>query len=925
MLIVTNDTQTFNVPIFRSPFVDDTLAMRLHNKTTNEDVVIHPDSCEIHTTYVTITADLSNLYGGEWEYRLTNTDEDGYIIVSSQGTMYVNQLARFTDADGERVYTIQESVRGVCPPCPPTTTTHTISVTADEHATAIGGGTYEENTTASIGIVASKGYRFVSWNDGNVENPRQVVVDADKNYTAVVEEIPTYRVTATGAEGYTLVSVIGTGTFYEGASTTIGCNNERVGSIGIHYPYSSVLYRNGERVGDITLPYTIENIDANYNVELTIKGISAQSIVIELYEENRGRIGYIESNGIRHTHYYYDSDDVNWNRGVINAAKEGYRFIRWSDGNTNNPRAIGEDMMITPGKPETTLTAIMERVQDVNTKRVNIENNDAVEIFCPQREGTIGSVLPWRVRKTKPFTIVSFDAQYNQQYYEGGVDGYAIWTINNYRDGNPWQGLIMLSDDDDRNIIKYNVNQHSVDFGTTTQYTTGSETFVSIEGDADGVLYSYVYNKSFIDMFGSDVVSSMTNKFFDVVGFNFGVGYMYVSNANYDNRCVSPDAYFLSLKSNDSCFYGDDWADVVYYKNTGNELIVEFAKDNDGEHYNVVQWHIGINDNYVYCVLNNWTYNIDSVWWNNDYYKNNNAAFLGTDGVVKYCRDYGYSMPWDMRHESAQLGYVPTNGTKFGFTIQPNEPKTLDIEVAYSQKVTFYENFNNVCQPYSNNIEDFTVGDKYISETTGVNFYEYSGDRLPMVTQNVPYLSKYEVKSVMPDITMLQDDFMRDFRLLIYNWSWLFDKLPNIQTIENSVLSGAYIWSFEPTAGQWSNLTTIGSYFLYNSMVRRVDFSSLTNLTTLRSHLCYGCSNLEYVNISKLKDLTDYDNSSWFFSCPYLVDIVFDGTTDQYQNQLGSLGSFGYKSSCTLHVAPEHLQTYIDTYGSEWMSIVAIE
>ncbi|MBQ0098432.1 MAG: hypothetical protein KBS62_05830, partial [Oscillospiraceae bacterium] len=664
---------------------------------------------------------------------------------------------------------------------------------------------------------------------------------------------------------------------------------------------------------------TIENIDADYYVG----GIDFNRI-----EMKDVRIKFVDESGTDivtwlYANYYYDSDGVNWNRGVLNAAKEGYKFLRWSDGNPDNPRVVTESMLRAS---QTTFTAIMERVQEGGNKRVNIVANDAINIVCPQREGTIGSVLPWRVQKTKPFTIVDFDTSANQQYNGGGVNDTAIWTINNYQDGNPWQGLIMLSDDDDRNTIKYNVREYpGADFGNVFTPSVSTTTFTSIVGQ-ESVSYSNVAYLEFSNMWGVIDYNEITNKFFEPIidggqRSGQGVNYTWVANSQAYNsgfgsnwNCINFANYsngqFMSQK------YGD-----CYIKRQGDELIVEYR---NGDGTDIAQWHIGITSDYVYVVFKNWVSPLNNIWFN-DGIGLGHFKYVDTNMQIVDCKDEnGNDMyPWDRPDLTCQLTSTPTDGMVIRMDVVPNEPKRLDIEVTYSQKVTFYENFSNVCQPYSNNSEDFTVGDKYVSETTGVNFYEFVGDRLPMVSQNASLLSKYEVKSVMPDITMLQDNFMNGARL--NDWSWLFDKLPNVATIENNVLNSTDIRSFEPSAGQWSQLTTIGSYFLNNSMVERVDFSSLTNLIRLRQNLCSNCGNLTYANISKLKDLTDYSSFALLSNCPNLRDIVFDGTTDQYRDILGSLDYFGNKSNCTLHVAPEHLQTYIDTYGGEWMSIVAIE
>ena len=68
----------------------------------------------------------------------------------------------------------------------PEPTYYTITVLANNNAwgTVSGGGSFLENTTTTIGATANDGYHFVSWQDGNTDNPRTITVTADMTYTA---------------------------------------------------------------------------------------------------------------------------------------------------------------------------------------------------------------------------------------------------------------------------------------------------------------------------------------------------------------------------------------------------------------------------------------------------------------------------------------------------------------------------------------------------------------------------------------------------------------------------------------------------------------------------------------------------------------------------------------------------------------------
>ncbi len=51
-----------------------------------------------------------------------------------------------------------------------------------------GGGEYAFGTVATITAIPNQGYRFVSWNDGNTDNPRTITVTEDATYIATFEE-----------------------------------------------------------------------------------------------------------------------------------------------------------------------------------------------------------------------------------------------------------------------------------------------------------------------------------------------------------------------------------------------------------------------------------------------------------------------------------------------------------------------------------------------------------------------------------------------------------------------------------------------------------------------------------------------------------------------------------------------------------------
>ncbi|MBO5085610.1 MAG: hypothetical protein J6A44_03885, partial [Paludibacteraceae bacterium] len=71
----------------------------------------------------------------------------------------------------------------------PMTKEYNVSVVCDETmGIVIGGGTYKEGESIIIEAIAKEGYHFVKWSDGNIENPRTIVVTEEVELMAEFEE-----------------------------------------------------------------------------------------------------------------------------------------------------------------------------------------------------------------------------------------------------------------------------------------------------------------------------------------------------------------------------------------------------------------------------------------------------------------------------------------------------------------------------------------------------------------------------------------------------------------------------------------------------------------------------------------------------------------------------------------------------------------
>ncbi|MBR5984303.1 MAG: leucine-rich repeat domain-containing protein, partial [Bacteroidales bacterium] len=105
---------------------------------------------------------------------------------------------------------------------------HTIMAVASNPSQGMvsGGGTYPEGYLVTLTAEAFDGYAFVSWNDGNTDNPREITVTSDAIYMASFSEIShvtNYTITVVSANP-NHGTVAGGGTYPEGSVIFIEAN-----------------------------------------------------------------------------------------------------------------------------------------------------------------------------------------------------------------------------------------------------------------------------------------------------------------------------------------------------------------------------------------------------------------------------------------------------------------------------------------------------------------------------------------------------------------------------------------------------------------------------------------------------------------------------------------------------------------------------
>lgn len=169
-----------------------------------------------------------------------------------------------------------------------------------------GGGTYDYGSSATLTATADDHYHFARWSDGDVSNPRNIVVSGDLTYTALFE-IDKHTVAVDANNG-----VVSGGGEYDYGSTV------NLTAVPDDY-YCDVIWSDGD--SDLTKSFVVTG-----DVELTADFVKCQYVVSATCEH-----GEVTGSGV------YENPEI---VTLVAFADNGYRFVEWSDGNEYNPRVF---------------------------------------------------------------------------------------------------------------------------------------------------------------------------------------------------------------------------------------------------------------------------------------------------------------------------------------------------------------------------------------------------------------------------------------------------------------------------------------------------------------------------------------------------------------------------------------------------------
>ena len=218
--------------------------------------------------------------------------------------------------------------------------TITININDAQMGSVTGRGSYLRNSEVTLQAIPNNGYRFVRWSDSVTTNPRTITVSNDISLTAIFEQ-DNFTITVNINDAQ-MGSVTGRGSYLRNSEVTL----QAIPNNG----YRFVRWSDGVT----TNPRTITVTD-----DISLTAIFELDNVVVTVDINDALMGSVTGGG-----NYLRNSEVT----LQATPKIGYRFVRWNDGVTTNPR-------ILIACNDTTLTAIFEETPDAI---VTVNSNDAI-------------------------------------------------------------------------------------------------------------------------------------------------------------------------------------------------------------------------------------------------------------------------------------------------------------------------------------------------------------------------------------------------------------------------------------------------------------------------------------------------------------------------------------------------------------------
>ena len=197
---------------------------------------------------------------------------------------------------------------------------YTLTVSSDDDAmgSTTGSGSYNYQQQATISAEAAAHHHFLQWNDGNTSNPRLVTVTSDTAFTAYFEEDERFSVSVVSNDSIRGAAMLmgggRSGQFYAGETATL------VATANDHYYFA------GWSDGNTSNPRVV-TVVADVEYTAVFEPMS-YTVVVTVNDYTMGSVSGTGS-------YPYGSTV-----SIVAQPFDNYRFVRWSDGDTNAIRSI---------------------------------------------------------------------------------------------------------------------------------------------------------------------------------------------------------------------------------------------------------------------------------------------------------------------------------------------------------------------------------------------------------------------------------------------------------------------------------------------------------------------------------------------------------------------------------------------------------
>ncbi|MBQ8956937.1 MAG: choice-of-anchor J domain-containing protein [Bacteroidales bacterium] len=292
--------------------------------------------------------------------------------------------------------------------------------------TVTGTGTYQAGATCTLTAIANSGYTFDHWNDGNTQNPRTVTVNNNMSFTAYFTSSQyTITVNANPSAGGT---VTGGGTYAYGATVVLTATPNS--------GYEFLQWSDG-----VSISTRIITVTGNATYTALFSNGSSQFYTLTV-TSNSPFLGETSGSGT-----YPAGSEVE-----ISAYPSVYaHFIKWNDGNTENPRnvVVNSDMEFVAEFG----TAEQYTIEVVSANEAmgqafgggTFTEGDVIEISAVAYTGYV--FTGWQDGNTdNPRSItVTGNATYTAQFAENSVTTYTVTLICNTSEGTVSGGGVYVA------------------------------------------------------------------------------------------------------------------------------------------------------------------------------------------------------------------------------------------------------------------------------------------------------------------------------------------------------------------------------------------------------------------------------------------------------------------------------------------------